>query len=93
MAQVESGGLRTEPPRLDLLPPLLLITGGTRRERASNIARSMALLQTLEELCRRDVQMKPTEGGNSRKLCHYQEIWYPMGCSHITTDCVCASQE
>ena len=48
MAQAGSGALRTEPPRLDLFPPLLLTTGGTRRQRPSNIARSMALLQTPE---------------------------------------------
>src|ERR1700730_10205596 len=74
MAQAESGGLRTESPRLDLFPPLLLTTVGTRRQRASNIARSMALLQTPEELRRRDVQMKPPEGGHSRTLCHWPEI-------------------
>jgi hypothetical protein len=80
MAQAESGGLRTEPPRLDLFLPLLLMTGGTRRQRASNIARSMALLQT-------PVQMKPTEGGNSRTLCHWPEIW--MERAALTTQQLC----
>ena len=74
MAQAESKKLPTEPPRLDLFPSLLLMTRGARRQRASNIARSMALLQAPEELCRREVQVKATEGGNSRTLCHWNAL-------------------
>ena len=86
MAQAESGELRTEPARLDLFPPLLLITGGTRPQRASNIVRSMALLQTPEELCRREVQMKPTERGSSRTPCHGPEIWKERAAS-VQSNC------
>ena len=85
MAQAESGGLRTESPRLDLFPALLLTTVGARRQRASNIARSMALLQTPEELCRREVQVKAIEGDNSPTLCHWPDIWLERAVLLYTT--------
>jgi hypothetical protein len=91
MAQAESKELPTEPTRLDLFPSPLLITRGTRRQRASNIARSMALLQTPEELCRREVQVKATEGGNSRTLCHWPDIWMERAVLTIHNNCACAS--